>query len=132
LALVEKIDCAQNGTIYFAATSVETPKIPRVTNRIRAHLNLNGWILEPLSYNPARTRVTYVLQTVIKGWVPSIVSKTYLARRPLVLYTIDQYLQRNGPLPMVIGATPPDSNSLSRAQSESGTSSTYQVNTLKE
>ncbi|RIA92501.1 hypothetical protein C1645_765000 [Glomus cerebriforme] len=109
LSLVEKIDCTQNGTIYFAATSVETPKVPRVINRIRAHINLNGWILEPLSYNPPRTRAIYVLQTKVKGWVPSILSKTYLTRRPLVLYTIDQYLQKNGPPPMVISGTPPES-----------------------
>uniref|UniRef100_A0A1D1ZJI2 StAR-related lipid transfer protein 5 n=1 Tax=Anthurium amnicola TaxID=1678845 RepID=A0A1D1ZJI2_9ARAE len=110
LSLVEKIECSQNGTIYFVSTSVETPRVPRVANRIRAHIVLNGWVLEPVTHNPPRTKATYVLQIKIKGWVPSVLSKTYLARRPLVLYTIDQYLQKNGSPPMVISSgTPPES-----------------------
>jgi hypothetical protein len=133
VSLVEKIECDQNGMIYFVTTSVETPKVPRVSNRIRAHIHLNGWILEPLSYKPPRTKVIYVLQTKIKGWVPSILSKTYLARRPLVLHTIDQYLQKNGPPPMVISSTPSGSIRNSHVPSEFSSSiyQAYQANTLQ-
>lgn len=109
MSLVEKIECTQSGSIYFVSTSVETPKVPCVSNRIRAHIILNGWVLEPLSYDPPRTKATYVLQIKVKGWVPSILSKTYLARRPLVLYTIEQYLRKNGPPQMVISSTPTES-----------------------
>ncbi|GBC34300.2 Bet v1-like protein [Rhizophagus irregularis DAOM 181602=DAOM 197198] len=104
LSLVEKIECTQSGSIYFVSTSVETPKVPCVSNKIRAHIVLNGWVLEPLSYDPPRTKATYVLQIKVKGWVPSILSKTYLAKRPLVLYTIEQYLRKNGPPQMVISS----------------------------
>jgi len=119
LSLVEKIQCTQDGTIYFAATSVE--KVPQVVDRIRAHLYLNGWIIKPISYNPIRTRVTYVLQAKINGWVPTVVAKKYLLKRPLVVHTIDQYLQKNGPPPMVISnsTSPPDSG---RHSSESSAS----------
>ncbi|CAI2184744.1 8341_t:CDS:2, partial [Funneliformis geosporum] len=110
LSLVEKIECTENGAIYFAATSVETPKVPSIANRIRAQIQLNGWILEPLDYDPPKTKVTYVLQTKINGWVPSILAKTYLSRRPLVLHTIDQYLKKNGSPPLIIGSTPPASS----------------------
>ncbi len=103
---MEKIECNEDGTIYFVSTSVETPKVPRIVNRIRAQIQLNGWILKPLSLDPPRTKITYVLQIKIKGWVPSIVANTYLTRRPLVLHVIDQYLQKNGPPPMAVSSIP--------------------------
>jgi len=117
LSLVEKIQCTQDGTIYFAATSVE--KVPQVVDRIRASLHLNGWIIKPISYNPVRTRVTYVLQAKVNGWIPSVVAKKYLIRRPLVVHIIDQYLQKNGPPPMVISnsTSPPSSGRHSRSES---------------
>ncbi|CAG8727060.1 10881_t:CDS:2, partial [Ambispora leptoticha] len=114
LSLVEKIECTPAGVVYFVSTSVETPKVPRVANRIRATIKLNGWILDPVSVNPPATKVTYVLETDIKGWVPFFVSKKYLARRPLVISTIDQYLQRNGPPPIIATPTPPPTRRPSR------------------
>ncbi|CAG8647319.1 6886_t:CDS:2, partial [Ambispora gerdemannii] len=124
LSLVEKIECTSTGVIYFASTSVETPKVPRVSNRIRAHIKLNGWILDPVSINPPATKVTYILQTDIKGWVPFFVSKKYLARRPLVINVIDQYLQRNGPPPIAAArSTPPPSRKPSRKPSQTNLSS---------
>ncbi|CAG8452652.1 4631_t:CDS:2 [Funneliformis mosseae] len=104
LCLVEKIEYTTDGTIYFAATSVQTPKVPRVSERIRAHLNLNGWVIQPISQNPLRTKITYVLQSKAGGWVPSVVSRRYLIRRPLVIYAIDQYLQKNGPTPVTVSS----------------------------
>nr|CAG8435196.1 5470_t:CDS:2 [Entrophospora candida] len=108
LSLVEKIECAYEGKIYFVSTSVNTPKIPHIANRIRARLLLNGWILEPLSYNPPVTKVNYILQTNVKGWIPSVLAKKYLSRRPLVIHTIETYLRKNGPPTMFINA--PSSN----------------------
>lgn len=37
LALVEKIECTQNGAIVFACTSVETPRIPKMNGRTRVN-----------------------------------------------------------------------------------------------
>ncbi|CAJ0850861.1 16256_t:CDS:2 [Entrophospora sp. SA101] len=108
MSLVEKIECTLEGKIYFVSTSVNTPKIPHISNRIRAHIHLNGWILEPLSYNPPVTKINYILQTNIKGWVPGVIAKKYLTRRPLIIDTIDTYLQKNGPPTMFLQAS--DSN----------------------
>ncbi|CAG8442575.1 2333_t:CDS:2 [Diversispora eburnea] len=97
MSLVEKIECTSNGTIYFVSTSVNTPKVPRIVGKDRVTLLLNGWIIEPISISPLCTRVTYVHQSRFRGWIPSVIAKKYLARRPLALYTIDTYLQNNGP-----------------------------------
>lgn len=34
---MEKIECTQNGAIVFACTSVETPRIPRMSGRTRVN-----------------------------------------------------------------------------------------------
>lgn len=44
LALVEKIECTQNGAIVFACTSVETPRIPRVHGRTRINTKVYHYI----------------------------------------------------------------------------------------
>ncbi|KAI8357905.1 hypothetical protein EDC96DRAFT_244951 [Choanephora cucurbitarum] len=95
LALVEKIECAQNGSILFACTSVETPRIPKVHGKTRASIKLQGWMLEPMSFSesPPATKVTFVIQENMKGWVPGFAKKT-LARRPLVIAKIAEYLER--------------------------------------
>ncbi|KAI8138906.1 hypothetical protein BJV82DRAFT_522813 [Fennellomyces sp. T-0311] len=94
LSLIEKIECTHDGAIIFACTSVESSRIPKVPGRVRAQIKLQGWILEPIrgSVNPA-TRVTYVVQENMKGWVPGFARKS-LARRPLVIAAINDYLQR--------------------------------------
>lgn len=123
LSLVEKIECTRNGSIYFVAKSVQTDKVPKVANRIRAYIHLNGWVLEPISINPPKTRVSYVLQTQIKGWIPVFVANKYLSKRPLILNTIDKYLQKNGAPPTIMGSTPPRSRSPSFSADLSSTGS---------
>ncbi|CAM0141276.1 unnamed protein product [Umbelopsis sp. WA50703] len=93
IALVEKIECTAGGVILFACTSVETPKIPPIHGKTRAEIKLQGWILEPLQSSPPSTKVTYVIQENMKGWVPGFAKKS-LARRPLVIANIDTYLQK--------------------------------------
>lgn len=55
---------------------------------------LQGWVLEPLhgGPNPA-TKVVFVVQESMKGWVPGFAKKT-LARRPLVIAKVAEYLER--------------------------------------
>ncbi|KAI9276442.1 hypothetical protein BY458DRAFT_433617 [Sporodiniella umbellata] len=94
LALVEKIECTQNGVIIFACTSIESPKIPRISGRTRTNIKLQGWILEPLRSSPQpATKVVFVVQESIKGWVPSFTKKS-LARRPLAIAKIEEYLEK--------------------------------------
>lgn len=46
LSLVEKIECSQDGTITFACTSVESPRLPKVPGRVRAQVKVGDWIHE--------------------------------------------------------------------------------------
>ncbi|KAJ8661271.1 hypothetical protein O0I10_003020 [Lichtheimia ornata] len=93
LSLVEKIECSQDGTITFACTSVESPRLPKVPGRVRAQVKLQGWILEPTRGPTPATRVTFVVQETIKGWMPGFTKKS-LARRPLAIAAVNEYLQR--------------------------------------
>ncbi|KAL0085231.1 hypothetical protein J3Q64DRAFT_1699516 [Phycomyces blakesleeanus] len=94
LSLVERIECTSTGAIIFACTSVETPRIPRIQGRTRTQIKLQGWILEPVHFSsqPA-TKVTYIIQESMKGWVPGFAKKS-LARRPLVIALVNDYLQK--------------------------------------
>ncbi|OAV90004.1 hypothetical protein PTTG_12470 [Puccinia triticina 1-1 BBBD Race 1] len=103
LSLVEKCEATADGSIYFCASSVDTPRVPIVPGRIRAHIELNGWILEPIKLpestpgaSTTATKVTYYLQVNVKTFVAEAVSKRYLARRPLCITKIDAYLQKYG------------------------------------
>ncbi|KAG0742859.1 hypothetical protein G6F57_006735 [Rhizopus arrhizus] len=93
VTLVEKIDCLANGEIIFACTSVDTPKVPKVSGKNRHQIKLQGWVLKQISKYPVATKVTYVTQESIKGWIPGLTKKS-LARKPLVIAAIDGYLQR--------------------------------------
>ncbi|KAI9604386.1 hypothetical protein KEM48_000507 [Puccinia striiformis f. sp. tritici PST-130] len=104
LSLVEKVEATAEGSIYFCASSVDTPRVPIVPGRIRAHIELNGWVLEPITLpessagggSTTATKVTYYLQVNVNSFVAEAVSKRYLARRPLCITKIDSYLQKYG------------------------------------
>lgn len=55
-------------------------------------VQLQGWILKPLQTTPASTRITYVIQESSRGWMQGFTKKT-MARKPLVIASIDKYLQ---------------------------------------
>ncbi|KAI8374311.1 uncharacterized protein BYT42DRAFT_399572 [Radiomyces spectabilis] len=93
VTVVEKIDCSSDGVIVFACTSVETSQAPPVPGKSRHHIKLQGWILKPLHTNPPSTKVTFITEERVKGWIPGFTKKS-LARRPLVIAAIDAYLQR--------------------------------------
>lgn len=101
LALVEKVEGSSNGTIYFCSSSVESAKVPRVSGRIRAQIGLNGWVLEPVkSGSSISTNVSYYLQVNVKTFIPKVLTGKYLARRPVCISRIDDYLQKNGAPPL--------------------------------
>lgn len=49
--------------------------------------------MQPIRGPTPATRVTYVIQENLKGWVPGFAKKS-LARRPLVIALINDYLLR--------------------------------------
>ncbi|KAH9820626.1 hypothetical protein DFH28DRAFT_952787 [Melampsora americana] len=110
LSLVEKVEATENGAIHFCASSVDTPRVPTVPGRVRAHIELNGWVLEPADLTSAGltdstssigTKISYYLQIDVKTFIPEAISQRYLAKRPLCITKIDAYLQKHGsPLQM--------------------------------
>lgn len=54
-----------------------------------------GWALEPIS-NPVSstpiTRVTYIIQEPVKGWMSGL-NKKSIARRPLIIALVHDYLK---------------------------------------
>ncbi|CAO3579835.1 unnamed protein product [Absidia cylindrospora] len=93
LTLVEKIDCSNDGVIVFACTSVETSKAPKVPGRTRNEVKLHGWILRLLPTTPPSTHVTFITEEFVRGWIPGLTKKS-LARKPLVIASIDNYLKK--------------------------------------
>ncbi|KAI9481377.1 MAG: hypothetical protein EXX96DRAFT_566476 [Benjaminiella poitrasii] len=117
LALVEKIECTHNGAIIFACTSVESSKIPRINGRARTNIKLQGWILEPLygGIQPA-TKVTFVIQESMKGWVPGFAKKA-LARRPLVIAKVSEYLEKKTERMRTVNKAMPTSQNINNGYS---------------
>ncbi|MBW0566960.1 hypothetical protein O181_106675 [Austropuccinia psidii MF-1] len=48
LSLVKKVEVAENCSFNFCASSIDTPRVPTVPGRIRAHIQLHAWVLEPI------------------------------------------------------------------------------------
>ena len=132
LSLVEKVEGSQNGAIFFCSSSVESNKIPRVSGRVRANILLNGWVLEPVrEAGVLSTKATYVvrprspllrlisqLHVNVKTIIPGAISGKYLARRPVCISKIDDYLQKHG-APAMAGVDPSEQQA-GRAKSVRG------------
>ncbi|MBW0511357.1 hypothetical protein O181_051072 [Austropuccinia psidii MF-1] len=121
LSLVEKVEVAEDCSIYFCASSIDTPGVLTVPGRIRAHIKLHAWVLEPIflsnsslppNSNSASTKVTYHLQVDIKTFVAKAISQRFLARRPLCITKIDYYIQKHG--------SPIQIDGLNQAESQPG------------
>ncbi|KAF9967153.1 hypothetical protein BGZ70_010612 [Mortierella alpina] len=101
ISMVERIEVERDGTIYFASCSVESNKIPRISGKVRADIFVAGWIIQPLPSNPPITKITYVIQTDLLSRLPKFIARRALAKRPLVITTIETHLKKNG-VPMVM------------------------------
>ncbi|KAF9345467.1 hypothetical protein BGX26_003097 [Mortierella sp. AD094] len=101
ISMVERIEVERDGTIYFASCSVESSKIPRISGKVRADIFVAGWIIQPLPSNPPITKITYVIQTDLLSRLPKFIARRALAKRPLVITTIETHLKKNG-VPMVM------------------------------
>ncbi|KAF9109379.1 hypothetical protein BGX27_007673 [Mortierella sp. AM989] len=96
VALVERVEHDKDGTIYYAACSIESNKIPRASRKVRAEVSIAGWIIQPLPSNPPISKVTYVIQTDLLSRLPKFIAKRSLAKRALVIATVESYLRKNG------------------------------------
>ncbi|KAF9338131.1 hypothetical protein BG006_010241 [Podila minutissima] len=112
VAIVERIQTEQDGTIYFAACSVESDRIPPVPGKVRADIFIAGWIIQPLPSNPPITKITYVIQTDLLSRLPKFIAKRSLIKRALVITTIETHLKKNG-TPAAMSKVPSRSRSLS-------------------
>ncbi|KAF9983499.1 hypothetical protein BGZ65_001732 [Modicella reniformis] len=101
ISMVERIEVERDGTIYFASCSVESSKLPRISGKVRADIFVAGWIIQPLPSNPPITKITYVIQTDLLSRMPKFIARRALAKRPLVITTIETHLRKNG-VPMVM------------------------------
>jgi len=59
----------KDGTIYAVGTSVENIKQQENPMYVRANVNIAGWVLKPLEYDPNSTHVTYILSCDPKGMI---------------------------------------------------------------
>ncbi|KAK3846179.1 MAG: hypothetical protein J3R72DRAFT_363732, partial [Linnemannia gamsii] len=105
ISMVERIEVERDGTIYFASCSVESNKIPLMSGKVRADIFVAGWIIQPLPSNPPITKVTYVIQTDLLSRLPKFIARRALAKRPLVIATIETHLKKNG-VPMIVPRAP--------------------------
>ncbi|KAK9899726.1 hypothetical protein P389DRAFT_139235 [Cystobasidium minutum MCA 4210] len=97
LALIERVEASMDGTIHFAATSIETNKVPQVHGRTRAQMILNGWILKPFEQNGhAGTWCFYYLQVDPHGLTPFPLATKMVSKRLVHIYKIEDYLKKNG------------------------------------
>lgn len=110
--MVERIQTERDGTIYFAACSVESDKIPPVPGKVRADIFIAGWIIQPLPSNPPITKITYVIQTDLLSRLPKFIAKRSLIKRALVITTIETHLKKNG-IPVAMSKVPSRPRSLS-------------------
>ncbi|KAF9429946.1 hypothetical protein BGZ76_001048 [Entomortierella beljakovae] len=96
VALVERIEHDRDGTIYYAACSIESSKIPRVSGKVRAEISIAGWVIQPLPSNPPITKMTYVIQTDLLSRLPRFIAKRSLAKRAMAIAVVEAYLKKNG------------------------------------
>ncbi|KAG0291463.1 hypothetical protein BGZ98_003006, partial [Dissophora globulifera] len=96
LAMVERTHVERDGTIYSAACSVDSSKIPRVSGKVRAEVFLAGWVIQPLPSNPPITKITYVIHTDLLSRLPKFMAKRSLTKRAMVIATVETYLKKNG------------------------------------
>ena len=65
----------------------------------RAHPDdqLNGWLLEPLTGANKGTRVVYLNEIDLNGWIPEAILKLVALQVPLAVADVRKYLSRHGP-----------------------------------
>jgi len=83
-----------DGTVYSLGKSVVDPKCPEVKGKVRAVMEVMGWYFEPLP-DRVGTKVTYITQIDLGGWVPGSVLKLVASQIPLVVAGVRKYLRNH-------------------------------------
>ena len=73
--------------------------------------------MKPLHTSPPSTKVTYITQESVKGWIPGLTKKS-LARRPLVIADVQNYLHQKAERSKDTNRFPASSNLTQQASSD--------------
>jgi len=87
----------EDGSIHSITKSVEDPKVPANPNCVRGTLKIMGWAFEPLSDRLA-TKVTYITDIDLGGWIPGYFLKMAAGEIPLVVAAVRKYLDVHKPI----------------------------------
>jgi len=82
----------EDGCIYSMGKSVADPKCPEIKGKVRATMDIMGWYFEPLP-DRVGTKVTYLTQIDLGGWVPGSILKMAASQIPLVVAAVRKYLR---------------------------------------
>ncbi|KAL6070528.1 hypothetical protein QOT17_006798 [Balamuthia mandrillaris] len=85
----------EDGTLVFAAFSVEDKACPPVSSNVRADLLASGFIIRPLQDQEGKCHVTYLIQVDLKGWLPGWITNLVGEEAPLVLDRIQLTIDRD-------------------------------------
>ncbi|KAJ3081099.1 hypothetical protein HDU99_006576, partial [Rhizoclosmatium hyalinum] len=92
-----------------ASVNVETGDVPGVVvpkngqdGRVRAQLDFSGWILRQLDSSNKKIETIYIAQVDPKGTLPSSLVKLVQNGTPLLISSIQSYLETNGPAPFIL------------------------------
>jgi len=84
----------KDGTIYGVGTSIENPLQPSVSSYVRAHVNIAGWILEPIEGRPDSTYVTYILNADPKGSIPKTLFNWFVEQQGMNVLNLGKYMEK--------------------------------------
>mmetsp|Transcript_1502 Transcript_1502/g.1700 ORF Transcript_1502/g.1700 Transcript_1502/m.1700 type:complete len:234 (+) Transcript_1502:25-726(+) len=73
----------ENSKALCIGTSIVNPGCPEVNGIVRANILASGFVLEPLG--PNKTKVTYLIQLELGGWIPAWVTNFVGTEAPLAL-----------------------------------------------
>ena len=82
-----------DGTILSFGSSVEHEARPRSDEWTRSELQIGGWALEPIPNEPGKTKVVFVVQCALGGWVPGWIMNKITSNIPMSIRRLDQALK---------------------------------------
>jgi len=93
---IRSIHRLDDGTILSFGSSVEHRGRPRSDDFCRADLKIGGWAFRPMPEDPGRTRVFYVAQLDLAGYVPGWLMNRIAAEVPLTIERLNNFLLELG------------------------------------
>lgn len=80
--------------LLLIATSYQNPFIPEVKGIVRAELVIGGWLVTPKPNNEG-CHVIYIIQTDLKGSIPTRVVNSVSQQQPLLIASIKNFINDN-------------------------------------